>query len=63
MGQASPLSASPASHVLVPVDLWTRLVFAAKNSEDARFTSLMEQGVMEARVAFEPGSLPLKVEP
>lgn len=41
--------------ICLPADVWTRIVFAARESEDERLRSLIEQAIYEA---VNPGSQP-----
>ena len=36
--------------VVVPAELWGRIVFAAQESDDWRLKTLLEQAVMEAKI-------------
>jgi hypothetical protein len=46
--------ARSAASVSLPADVWTRIVFAAKESDDYRLRSLVEQAVHEAKAVNVP---------
>jgi hypothetical protein len=48
------LNERSAMTVMLPLDVWSRIVFAAQESEDWKLRTLIEQAVHEARPPASP---------